>query len=138
MVTYFSCNGRVDLGSNSNFFFKIFICNMLLQLFTTSRIMTATTTAIPFCFQGQLWGRFFSTKNSSTHLTQWFWYHFKLFYCLLNFHMQIIIFTALYWKAWDILWKWYTTVNICLLSYFNSIFYITQQQWTLQKLKPSN
>ena len=48
---------------HSLFFFKIFICKMLLQLFTTSRTITATTTVVPFCFQGQLWGGFPSIKN---------------------------------------------------------------------------
>ena len=39
-----------------NFFFKIFICNMLLQLFSTSRIITAATSLVPFCFQGHKFG----------------------------------------------------------------------------------
>ena len=51
-----------DLGSKPNFFFKIFICNTLLQLFTTSRIITVASTVVLFCFQGRLWGGFTSTK----------------------------------------------------------------------------
>ena len=51
MVTYFSCTGR---WFEFKVFFKIFICNTLLQLFTTLRIITATTTVVPFCFQGKL------------------------------------------------------------------------------------
>ena len=54
MVAYISC---------SWFFFKKFICNTLLHLLTTSRIMTAGTTVVPFCFQGQFWGGFTSTKK---------------------------------------------------------------------------
>ena len=36
---------------------------MLLQFFTILRINTTATTVVPFCFQGQLWGRFTSTKT---------------------------------------------------------------------------
>ena len=53
-TTYFSCNGR---------WFKIFICNTHLQLFTTWGIITAVTAVVPFCFQSHLWGGFPSTKN---------------------------------------------------------------------------
>ena len=51
------------MGSKSNFFFKIFICNIVLQLFTTSTIIRAAKTVLPFCFQGQLWGGFTSAKK---------------------------------------------------------------------------
>ena len=44
-------------------FFKISFCNVLLQLFVSSRIITASTTVVLFCFQGQLWGGFPSTKS---------------------------------------------------------------------------
>ena len=45
------------------FFKRIFIYNMLFQLSTTLKIITAATTVVPFCFQGQLGGGFTSTKN---------------------------------------------------------------------------
>ena len=41
----------------------IFICNMLLQLFTNLRIFAAVITVVPFCFQGQFWGGVTSTKK---------------------------------------------------------------------------
>ena len=56
-----SCNRRWLVKSLT--FFKIFICNTLLQLFTTSVIITAAITVVPFYFQGQFWGWFTSTKN---------------------------------------------------------------------------
>ena len=43
-------------------FFKWFICNMLLQLFTNSGIITAPRMVVPFCSQDQLWGGFPSTN----------------------------------------------------------------------------
>ena len=39
------------------------MCNTLLQLFTTSRIITAATSVLPSSFQSQLSGRFTSVKN---------------------------------------------------------------------------
>ena len=36
---------------------------MLLQVFTTSKIIMTATTVVPFCFQSQLWGAFTSTKK---------------------------------------------------------------------------
>ena len=64
------CNGRISCKGSwlvlkvsfFFFFFSIFLFNMLLQLFTTSRIITVATTVVPFCFQGQFWGGFTSTK----------------------------------------------------------------------------
>ena len=47
MVIYFSCNRRLF---GFNFFFKIFICNMLLKLFTTLRTIATAKTAVPFSF----------------------------------------------------------------------------------------
>ena len=35
---------------------------MLFQLLTTLRIITAATTVVQFCFQGQPWGGFTSSK----------------------------------------------------------------------------
>ena len=60
MVTYISCKGRW-LGFKA-LFFKIFICDTLFQLFTTSKIITAATTVVRFCFQSQPWGGFTSTN----------------------------------------------------------------------------
>ena len=96
-------------------FFKMFICNTLLQLFTISRIITATTTVVPFCFQGHLWGGFPSTKNFSRPFNTMILVSFYAFLLFNRFlHAQIIIFVVAYWEACDISWKWYTTVNICL------------------------
>ena len=104
-------------------------------MFTISRIIIATTTVVPFCFQGHLWGGFPSTKNFSRRFNTMILvslYAFLLFNRFL--HAQIIIFIVVYWKACDISWKWYTTVNICLFSHFNLTFYLRKQQ----KLKSSN
>ena len=46
---------------------------------------------------------------------------------------KIIIFKVVYQKACDIPWKRNTIVYICLFSYFDLTFYISQEQWTLQK-----
>ena len=52
------------VGSHSSIVMVTYIiCNMLLQLFTTSRVITAPTTVVPFCFQAQLLGGFTSTKT---------------------------------------------------------------------------
>ena len=136
MVIYFSCS-RSWFGLKAYFFFfffffKIFIYTILLQLFTIPRIITTTTTVVPYYFQGQLWGGFPSANTMNL-------VSFSAFSLLNRFlHVQkIIIFIVVFWKVCNIPWKWHTIVNICLFSYFNSTFYINQQQWSLQKLKPS-
>ena len=71
-----------------------------------------------------------STKNfSRPFLTQRFWYPFNLFLLFNTFlHAQkVVVFTVVYWKACDILWKWYTNVNICFFFTFNLTFYTNQQ-----------
>ena len=60
MVIYISCKGRW-LGFKV-LFIKIFICDTLFRLFTTSKIITAAITVVPFCFQSQPWGGFTSTN----------------------------------------------------------------------------
>ena len=60
MVTYISCKGRW-LGFKV-LFLKIFICDTLFQLFTTSKIITAATAVVRFYFQSQPWGGFTSTN----------------------------------------------------------------------------
>ena len=60
---YVSCN-RSWLGFEVSLFLRMFICNTLLRLFTTSRIIWAAINVVPFCFHGQTWGRFTSTKVS--------------------------------------------------------------------------
>ena len=54
-----------DSGSTSNFFYKLFICNMILQLFTTSKIIKAVIPVEQFCFHGQLWEEVPSIKDFS-------------------------------------------------------------------------
>ena len=120
-------------------FFKIFICNTLLQLFTISRIITATTTVVPFCFQGHLWGVFPSTKKFSRPFNTMILVSFYAFLLFNRFlHAQIIIFIVVYWEACDISWKWYTTVNVCLFHILIFNFLFTPTTMSLQKLKPSN
>ena len=120
-------------------FFKIFICNTFLQLFTISRIITATTTVVPFCFQGHLWGVFPSTKKFSRPFNTMILVSFYAFLLFNRFlHAQIIIFIVVYWEACDISWKWYTTVNVCLFHILIFNFLFTPTTMSLQKLKPSN
>ena len=78
MVRYFSFNGRWFV-----FEVKIFICNTLLQLLTTWRIITAATACYHFVFKS-----FIPPKMFHGLLTQQFWYPFKLFYCLIDFYMR--------------------------------------------------
>ena len=57
------CNSDIHFlteGNWSSKSYQIFICNMLLQSITTSRIIAAIT-KVPCCFQGQFWGGFTST-----------------------------------------------------------------------------
>ena len=71
---------------------------MFPQLFTASRINTATTTMVQFCFQGQFLGGFPSTKNFLWPFNTTVWYPFKLCYCLIGvLHVhKIIIFIVVY------------------------------------------
>ena len=129
------------MGSKSRLFGKYF---SVTRFFRCSQLWE-------FSQQPQLWYHyvsrstlrkvFFQQKQFWDHLTYWSWYPFKLF-LLFNrvlLAQKIIIFVVVYWKACNILRKWYTTiVNICLFSHFNLTFYISQQQWILHKLKLSN
>ena len=106
----------------------MFISNMLLQLSTTSRIITAATNCCDFVFQG-----FLPPKLFRGLLTQRFWYPFKLFYCLIGFYMRRRLFLEQYTKKH--VTSENTTVNI---YYFHILtFCISQQQGILQKLKSS-
>ena len=139
MVTYLSCNGRwfgfkIQLFSKYLPVTRFFSCQQLRELSQQQQLW------YHFVFKVNFEKGFPPPKIVCSHLTQWFWYPFKLFLLLHRFsHAQkIIISIAVYWKACDISWKWYIVVNICLFSHFNLTFYISQQQGTLQKLKSTN
>ena len=130
MIAYFSCNISWFGFKVWLFFAKylsvgcFFSCSQLQQL-----------SLLP-----QLWYHFVLKVNFEEELlpqkiipgllTQRFWYPFKPFLLFNRFlHAQkIIIFVVVFWKACDIPWKWNRTVNICLFSYFNLTFDISQQQ----------
>ena len=90
---------------------------MLLQLFTTFEIVIAATTVVPFCFQG----------HSEEEFLPPMFFAFLLFNRFLH-GLKIIIFKVVYQKACDIPWKRNITVYICLFSYFDLTFYISQEQ----------
>ena len=116
------CNGNIlflwqkKIQVQSLTFFSKYLSVTLLQLFTTSRIITAATSVVPFNFQGQLWGGFPSTKHFSQSFNIAILVFFKVvLLCNKVLHAQIIFFIVVYWKVGDIPWKWNTTVNIYLL-----------------------
>ena len=94
------------------FGFNIYILNTLFQLFANLRIITAATNVVLFCFQGQLWEHYFA--------------------CAGYFYSGIL-------KS---MWCPVKVKNNCkclfIFKFFNLTFRVSQQQWKLQNLKPSN
>ena len=132
MVTFHVTEG--DSGWKFFFFFPKYLYHAVVHNFENYRSSHNCSTKF------QLWGGFPSTLSFSQPFNRAILVSVYVF-LLLNrlLHAQkVIIFMVAYSKVGDILWKWKQNFKHLFIFIFIITFYISQQQWTLQKLKPSN
>ena len=132
MLTFQVTEG--DSGWKSFFFQNIYLYHAVVHNFENYRSSHNCSTKF------QLWGGFPSTLSFSQPFNRAILVSVYVF-LLLNrlLHAQkVIIFMVAYSKVGDILWKWKQNFKHLFIFIFIITFYISQQQWTLQKLKPSN
>ena len=122
MVTYFSFKVEGDSGSKPFLSQNIF-CNMLLQFLQNFENHHSNHNCANILFSRSTLRRVSFKKNKLfCNLHNDFGILLTFFIRKFLHAHKIVIFIVVYWKPCGVPWKWNTTVNICLFSYFNLTF----------------